>query len=88
MTLEIAGSRAHCDFDATRQNSGQIGNNIWYTVGLVDNGGRVTNRHTAYYLGDDGSQFNTAFLSTTPVRFIMEYDNVAETVTTISMIPH
>lgn len=81
-----SGTRLLCDFDATRQQSGQIKNVIWGSVHLVDDGGKITARHNAFFMGDDGSQFNTAYLSTAPVRFIMEYDNVAANVTSISLV--
>jgi hypothetical protein len=81
------GTRALCDFDATKQNSVQFNaEKLWYAVVLVDDGGRVTKRHTAYFVGDDGSQFPTAFLSTNPVRLIMEYDDVSPQFTSVSLV--
>ncbi len=50
------GTRALCDFDATKQDSVQFNaEKLWYAVVLVDDGGRVTKRHAAYFVGDDGS---------------------------------
>jgi hypothetical protein len=81
------GTRALCDFDATKQDSVQFNaEKLWYAVVLVDDGGRVTKRHAAYFVGDDGSQFPTAFLSTNPVRFVMEYDNVSPQFTSVSLV--
>lgn len=81
------GTRALCDFDATKQDSVQFNaEKLWYAVVLVDDGGRVTKRHAAYFVGDDGSQFPTAFLSTNPVRLIMEYDNVSPQFTSVSLV--
>ena len=81
------GTRALCDFDATKQDSVQFNaEKLWYAVVLVDDGGRVTKRHAAYFVGDDGSQFPTAFLSTNPVRFVMEYDNVSPQFTSVTLV--
>src|SRR5262249_17348938 len=52
----------------------------------VDDGGKITTRHDAYYMGADGTHMPTAFLSTTPVRYIMEYDDVGAQFTSISLI--
>jgi hypothetical protein len=47
----------------------------------------MTPRHNAFFLGDDGSQFSTAYLTAQkPVRFIVEYDNVDQRYTSISLV--
>jgi len=81
------GTRVLCDFDATKQHNRQMNAaSIWSTVDLVDDGGRITKRHTAYFMGDDGNQFPVAFLSTTAVRMILEYDNVSPQFTSVSLV--
>ena len=44
---------------------------------LVDDGGKISHRHDAYYVFADGSQGNDAYLTTQPVRMIMEFDGVS-----------
>jgi hypothetical protein len=73
------GTRLFCDFDTTNQNNPQAGSNIWSGgggVNLVDDGGKITARHNAFFVGQDGSQFPTAYISPQPVRFLIEYDDV------------
>jgi hypothetical protein len=83
------GTRLFCDFDTTNQNNVQAGNNIWAAAGgvnLVDDGGKITQRHNAFFVGDDGSQFQTAYISPQPVRFIIEYDDVDQRYASISLV--
>jgi hypothetical protein len=80
------GTRLLCDFDLTKQNNSQANTAPFYTVALVDDGGKITTRHDAYYMAADGTHMPTAFLSTTPVRYIMEYDDVGAQFTSISLI--
>jgi hypothetical protein len=70
------GTRLFCDFDASKLNATQVGSNIWGPITLVDDGGKITARHNAYFLFDDGTQAPTAYLSPKPIRFIIEYDDV------------
>ena len=37
-------------------------------------------------MGDDGSQFETGYVSTTPVRLLMEYDDVSPNVTGATLV--
>ena len=53
---------------------------------MVDDGGKITRRHNAFFVGSDGSQFTTAYISPQPVRFIIEYDDVDQRYTSISLI--
>jgi hypothetical protein len=78
--------RLFCDFDVVYRNNIQANSNIWYTVNLVDDGGKITGRHNAFFVGDDGSQFNDAYVGQNPVRFIMEYDNVNPRYTSITLV--
>jgi hypothetical protein len=83
------GTRLFCDFDTTNQNNLQADTNIWSGGGgvdLVDDGGKITRRHNAFFVGSDGSQFTTAYISPQPVRFIIEYDDVDQRYTSISLI--
>ena len=83
------GTRLFCDFDTTNQNNLQANSNIWSGYGgvnLVDDGGKITQRHNAFFVGDDGSQFTTAYISPQPVRFIIEYDDVDPRYTSISLV--
>jgi len=83
------GTRLFCDFDTTNQNNLQAGTYIWSGGGgvdVVDDGGKITLRHNAFFVGDDGSQFQTAYISPQPVRFIIEYDDVDQRYTWISLV--
>jgi hypothetical protein len=81
-----SGTRLFCDFDVSHQSNVQARNNIWHTVNLVDDGGKITNRHNAFFVGQDGSQFPTAYVTPTPVRFVIEYDNVDQRYTSVSLV--
>jgi hypothetical protein len=81
------GTRVLCDFDTTKQNGVQANvNSMWYGLNLVDGNGKVTTRHSVFFMGDDGSQFDTGYISTTPVRLFMEYDDISPNVTTASLV--
>jgi hypothetical protein len=84
------GTRLFCDFDTTNQNNLPANTSIWAGAGgvnLVDDGGKITLRHNAFFVGDDGSQFSTAYLTAQkPARFIIEYDNVDQRYTSISLV--
>lgn len=80
-------TRLFCDFDTAYQSNLQAGSNIWGPVKLVDDGGKITDRHNAFFVGDDGSQFPTAYLTPAkPVRFIIEFDNIDQRYTSISLV--
>jgi hypothetical protein len=82
-----SGTRLFCDFDTTNQNNTGANSEIWRPVSLVDDGGKITTRHNAFFVGDDGSQFTTAYLTAQkPARFIIEYDNVDQRYTSISLV--
>jgi hypothetical protein len=82
-----SGTRILCDFDVTKTNAQQANaNQLWGGLNLVDDGGRVSARHNAFFLGDDGSQFQTGYMSTTPVRLLMEYDDVSATITHATLV--
>ncbi len=73
-------NRLFCDFDLAAVNgtSGQVGVEPFGTVTVVDDGGRITPRHDAYYVAADGSRMQRVFFSATPVRYVMEYDGVSQ----------
>lgn len=81
-----SGTRLFCDFDTSYQKNVAARNNIWNNVNLVDDGGKITSRHNAFFVGEDGSQFPTAYVSSTPVRFIIEYDDVNPRYTSVSLV--
>jgi len=81
-----SGTRLFCDFDTFNQNNLEAKTNIWEPVSLVDDGGKITRRHNAFFVGDDGSQFPTAYITTKPVRFIIEYDNIDQRYSSISLV--
>jgi hypothetical protein len=82
-----SSTRLFCDCDTSYQSNLQAGSNIWGPVKLVDDGGKITERHNAFFVGDDGSQFPTAYLTPTkPVRFMMEYDNIDQRYTSITLV--
>ncbi len=81
------GTRLFCDFDTAYQSNLQAGSNIWGPVKLVDDGGKITDRHNAFFVGDDGSQFETAYLTPSkPTRFIIEFDNIDQRYTSVSLV--
>jgi hypothetical protein len=81
------GTRVLCDFDASKQNGTQANaNQMWQGLNLVDASGRVIQRHNSFFLGDDGSQFETGYISTTPVRMFIEYDDVGPSVTSATLV--
>jgi hypothetical protein len=81
------GTRLFCDFDTAYQSNLQAGSNIWGPVKLVDDGGKITDRHNAFFVGDDGSQFQTAYLTPSkPTRFIIEFDNIDQRYTSVSLV--
>ena len=79
-------TRILCDFDLTKQTNAQMNVSPFYTVAVVDDGGKITSRHDAYYLGTDGTHMTAAFLSMTPTRYVMEYDNVGTQFTSVALI--
>jgi hypothetical protein len=84
-----SGTRLFCDFDTTNQNNLTANTTIWSGAGgvnLVDDGGKITQRHNAFFVGQDGSQFQTAYVSPQPVRFIIEYDDVDARYTSVSLV--
>ena len=82
-----SGTRILCDFDVTKTNAQQANaNGLWNGLNLVDDGGRVSARHNAFFMGDDGSQFQTGYISTTPVRLLMEYDDVSATIAHATLV--
>ena len=80
-----SGSRVLCDFDVTRQSSAETGQQIWNQMILVDEGGKISHRHDAYYVFDDGTQGNNAYLTSKPVRMIMEFDDVSASATSATL---
>jgi hypothetical protein len=81
------GTRVLCDFDASKQNGVQANvNQMWQGLNLVDGSGRVVQRHSAFFLGDDGSQFDTGYVSATPIRMFIEYDDVSPNVTSATLV--
>jgi hypothetical protein len=80
-------TRVLCDFDASKQNGVQAHvSQMWQGLNLVDGSGRVLQRHSAFFLGDDGSQFDTGYISPAPVRMFIEYDDVGPNVTSATLV--
>ena len=52
---------------------------------MVDNGGKITDRHNGFYVGEDGSQFPTAYISDKPVRMMIEYDNISQNFNNVAL---
>lgn len=47
----------------------------------------MTERHNAFFVGDDGSQFPNAYLTPAkPVRFMMEYDGIDQRYSAITLV--
>src|SRR5271165_6314854 len=59
---------------------------MWGPVRVVDDGGKITGRHQAFFVGDDGSQFQAGYISTNPVRMIMEFDDISPNFSSVSLI--
>jgi len=82
-----SGTRVLCDFDISNQNSGQVTVGYWGDLALVDDGGKMSRRSNAFFMGNDGSQFDNAFVSPgQPVRYLMEFDDVAPSYTSIALV--
>jgi hypothetical protein len=81
-----SGTRVLCDFDLTKDHAVQANQNVWNGLILLDQGGKIIRRHDAFFLFADGSQANSAYLSSeTPVRMIMEFDGVNANSTSVSL---
>jgi len=82
------GTRVLCDFDVLPPYNLQIGAGAFGPwVALVDNGGKITRPHNAFFQAADGSQLNVAYASTdSPLRLLMEYDDVAANFTSVSLV--
>jgi len=82
------GTRVLCDFDAAPPRNTQINARAFGAwVALVDDGGKITRPHNAFFQAADGSQLTVAYASTdSPLRLLMEYDNVAETYTSVALV--
>jgi hypothetical protein len=75
-----------CDFDLMKLNAAQVGVGPFAAMALVDDGGQITRRHDAYYMGTDGRRMQAAYVSTAPVRYVMEFDNVGEQINSIALV--
>jgi len=77
-----------CDFDVlppsnTQINAGAFG--PW--VNLVDDGGKITRPHNAFFQAADGSQLTTAYADTSnPLRLLMEYDDISPNFNSVSLV--
>src|SRR5271155_98407 len=80
-----SGTRVLCDFDVTKLHPAQGHAAIWRTMQLIDSGGKINPRHDAYFLFEDGSKAPVAYLSETPVRMIMEFDNIGANITSVTL---
>ncbi len=82
------GTRLLCDFDAAPPRNHQVNANAFSRwVNLVDDGGKITGAHNAFFQATDGSQLNVAYAATdSPVRLFLEYDNVPANFTTVSLV--
>jgi hypothetical protein len=81
------GTRVLCDFDLSKRRNAQLNAPwVWRSVELIDDGGKVTRIHTGFFVGQDGSQFPTAYVGSDPVRMIMEYDDVAANFTSVALV--
>jgi hypothetical protein len=80
------GTRVLCDFDLMKLNAAQVGVGPFAGIVLVDDGGQISRRHDAYYMGTDGTRMQAAYVSTAPVRYVMEFDNVGEQINSIALV--
>jgi hypothetical protein len=79
-------TRVLCDFDITKQRGAQANVAPFNNVVVVDNGGKIVKRKDAYYMGQDGTHMPAAYLSTSPVRYVMEFDDVADSISSVSLV--
>jgi hypothetical protein len=70
-----SGSRLLCDFDVSKAAAAEATTNAFSNVAIVDDGGKITHRSDAYFMGSDGARLPSAYLSGTPVRYIMEFND-------------
>jgi hypothetical protein len=64
----------------------QVGVGPFAAIALVDDGGQITRRHDAYYMGTDGRHMQAAYASSAAVRYVMEFDNVGEQINSIPLV--
>jgi hypothetical protein len=79
-----SGTRVLCVFDITKRHAEQSGP-VWNQMKLVREGGKISKRADAFYVFEDGSQDKAAYLSATPVRMIMVFDNVSPNATSATL---
>jgi hypothetical protein len=82
------GTRVLCDFDVTPPSNTQINAGAFGPwVNLADDGGKITRPHNAFFQAADGSQIAVGYAATdTPLRLLMEYDDIAERYTTVALV--
>jgi hypothetical protein len=81
------GTRVFCDFDLTNQNSTGTNVGAFAALVLVDNGGKMTGRHNAFFLFTDGTQSPSAYINAgSQIRYIMEFDDINPSVTSAMLV--
>jgi hypothetical protein len=80
------GPRVLGDFDLLKANAAQVGVGPFARIALVDDGGQITRRHDAYYMGTDGTRMQAAYVSAAPVRYVIEFDNVGEQINSVALV--
>jgi hypothetical protein len=53
---------------------------------MVDDGGKLTRQHDAYYMATDATGMQPPYVSTAPVRYVMEFDNVGEQFNSVALV--
>lgn len=84
------GTRVLCDYDVTKRANQQL-NAAWLAnwgwVNIVDDGGKITPHHNAFFMAADGSQMADAYItSDQPVRFVTEYADVSPNFNSVSLV--
>ena len=75
-----------CDFDLGKTTAAESNSSLFSNVAIVDDGGRITHRKDAYFMGTDGARMASAYISASPaVRYIMEFDDPTNS-TSVSLI--
>ncbi len=83
-----SNTRVLCDFDVLPPHNTQIGAGAFMPwVHLVDDGGKITSPHNAFFQATDGSQLTVAYADVSnPLRLLMEYDDVAPNFNSVALV--
>jgi hypothetical protein len=81
-----SGEDLLCDFDITKLRAAQVGLQPFGDLAVVDNGGKINRRSDAYYMAADGSRMENAYVSTNAVRYVMQFNGIAQQTKSVSLV--